>query len=290
MQSRKWCLTLNNYEEHEFERIKRWAILNTKYAIVGREVGDEGTPHLQGYLSCHKVLRLAAIKREVSDRAHFEKAKGNDAQNETYCSKEGNAWTHGVPCAGAGQRTDLLRVASAIDAGATLRQVAEENPSEFIRYHRGITAYRNLVRPPVPRDFKTQLHVFIGPPGSGKSRRATELAEGFGTVMRKTRGNWWDSYFQQDAVIIDDFYGWLHFDELLRICDRYPHKVEVKGGFEEFNSKIVIITSNRPIKNWYKFENYDPEALYRRCDVYQHINMDHTVTDYEVLEGIKINY
>ncbi|AJD07539.1 replication-associated protein [Sewage-associated circular DNA virus-23] len=294
MTSRKWVFTVNNYTDDEWNELKRWCMVNTKYAIMGKEVGPQcGTPHIQGYLSANKPHRRSGMV-EVCRRARWEAAKGNDTQNDDYCrkaAKEGReVWRHGQPCTGAGQRTDLLRVAAAVDSGVSLREIASENPSEFIKFHRGILAYRNLVRPAVPRDFKTELHVFVGPPGSGKSRRAQELASSFGTVYRKVRGPWWNGYEQQQSVIIDDFYGWVPFDELLRVADRYQHQVEIKGGFEEFNSKIIIITSNRPIKDWYKFDSYDPEALYRRCSVYQHINMDHSVTDYEIMEGIKINY
>lgn len=294
MTSRKWVFTVNNYTEDEWNALKRWCLVNTKYAIMGKEVGPQcGTPHIQGYLSANKPHRRSGMV-EVCRRARWEAAKGNDTQNDDYCrkaEKEGReVWRHGTPCTGAGQRTDLLRVAAAITDGRTMRDVAEENPSEFIKYHRGILAYRNLVRPVVPRDFRTELHVFIGPPGSGKSRRAKELAVGFGTVYYKPSDKWWPLYQQEDAVVIDDFYGWIPCHELLKICDRYPYKVETKGGHEEFTSKIVIITSNRPISEWYRFDKYDPQALYRRCNIYQHINSDFSVTDYETLEGIKIDY
>ena len=69
---------------------------------------------------------------------------------------------------------------------------------------------------------------------------------------------------QQTSVIIDDFYGWIKYDELLKICDRYPHKVPIKGGYEEFTSKHIFITSNVDVPDLYKFVGYNTAALDRR--------------------------
>lgn len=55
---------------------------------------------------------------------------------------------------------------------------------------------------------------------------------------------------------------------MLRLMDRYPLKVPTKGGFEEFRSTMIIITSNEPIDNWYKFNGYRTEAIVGRLSVY----------------------
>ena len=38
----------------------------------------------------------------------------------------------------------------------------------------------------------------------------------------KPRGEWWDGYEQDKLVVMDDFYGWIKYDELLEITDHYP--------------------------------------------------------------------
>ena len=55
----------------------------------------------------------------------------------------------------------------------------------------------------------------------------------------------------QETVIIDDFYGWMPFDTLLRLTDRYPMLVDIKGGAVQFTAKRIIITSNEVPDNWY---------------------------------------
>ena len=67
-----------------------------KYLIYGREVGDEGTPHLQGYVQLKKITRLTGMKK-LHPTAHWEVAKGTEEQNRTYCSKEGDFQEFGTP-------------------------------------------------------------------------------------------------------------------------------------------------------------------------------------------------
>lgn len=90
---RKWCITLNNYTEDELNDFLD-TINTRKYLyIIGREVGKEGTPHLQIYLESKNPVNFSSIKK-INNRFHIEKAKGNRKQNYIYCSKENNFITN----------------------------------------------------------------------------------------------------------------------------------------------------------------------------------------------------
>lgn len=109
-----------------------------------------------------------------------------------------------------------------------------------------------------PRDFKTDVHVICGIPGSGKSRYCQEVG---GDSYWKPCGKWWDGYIGQETVVLDDFCGWLPISDLLRLMDRYPFRVETV----EFVSKKIYITSNKSSKEWYKEElNLDMRPPFRR--------------------------
>lgn len=43
------CFTLNNYTSREFDLIKQTPV--SVYGIIGEEVGENGTPHLQGCMN-----------------------------------------------------------------------------------------------------------------------------------------------------------------------------------------------------------------------------------------------
>lgn len=88
-QIRRWCLTLNNYTEEEYEELKEWCESKSQVYCIGKEVGDSGTPHLQVYLNLKgRGERFSAIKK-LNERLHIEACKGSEKQNLDYCSKEG---------------------------------------------------------------------------------------------------------------------------------------------------------------------------------------------------------
>lgn len=129
----------------------------------------------------------------------------------------------------------------------------------------------------------------LAPPRADSGEPSTDTQDAAECIFYKQRGEWWDGYCQQPVVIIDDFYGWLKYDELLKIADRYPYRVPVKGSYEEFNSSTIFITSNVQVDKWYKFDGYDPRALYRRITEYKHFDRlddgtfcNHDIIDYEI--------
>jgi len=211
---------------------------------------------------------------------HIENARGTDANNDRYCSKEDTEpWRFGTMQT-PGQRNDLHAAVDAI-RDMPLRDVADLMPTTYIKYHRGIQNFKNLVAPPKQLDFKTEVHVLVGTMGAGKSLyAATAAKQDGGEVFYKTRGEWWDGYHQQEKVIMDDYYEWIKYDELLKICDRYPYSVPVKGGFEVFNSRKLWITSNQLIDQWYGFNGYTPDAIYRRVTTYKIVDST-SIKDHE---------
>ncbi|UDN67424.1 replication-associated protein [robinz virus RP_1170] len=274
------CFTLNNYTEEDEQRIQQ-SIEFYVFAVYGRETAPStGTKHLQGFINFRTKREFSRIKDIVGERAHIEQARGTDSDNQVYCKKDGSFWEHGAPV-GQGKRTDLEECIELIKGGAELYDIVERYTSQFIRYPRGIERTVEILgagRPGGGRQFKTgyrfvklQFIVYVGETGSGKSRMAAELCKGESTYY-KPHGKWWDGYNGQHNVVIDDFYGWIAYDEILRITDRYPHKVEVKGGFIEFTSKRLFIPSNERIEKWWTTHCYNEEKvkpIRRRLDIYE---------------------
>lgn len=272
------CFTLNNYSDNEFEHIKK-AIENMHavYGIIGREKGSNGTPHLQGYINSGRSSRLTfpGWKKAIGARAHIEKAKGDDEQNQKYCSKDGDFWEHGK-VQYAGKRNDLESCCEIIKKGGTINDVCEQHPTTFVKYSKGLRDLSAVIARRDGRNFKTVVYVIVGPPGTGKSRLCFDASNAIGSTYYKSRGEWWDGYEGQTCVVMDDFYGWIKYDELLKIMDRYPYQVPIKGGYVPFKSKYLFITSNEPIENWYHFQGYNTTAIVRRVE---HLWTDRTESE-----------
>lgn len=240
-----------------------------RYCVWQREIAPKtGTPHFQGYVEFKKPVRLAHCKKLIP-HAHFEIARGDRDQCRTYCMKTDSRdqATDAGPHeygefgrGGQGKRSDLLEVKAMVDKGATEKEIADEHFGTWLRSYRGIERYRRLSVP--QRTWKTKVVVKYGPPGSGKSRDAMESYPG---AYWKPRGIWWDGYEGQGVVILDEFFGWLPWDTLLKLLDRYPLLVETKGGQTQYTPHTVVITTNKRPDRWYA-ATMPFEALNRRVD------------------------
>lgn len=86
--AKSWCFTFNNYKEKDLCSII--SIFNSKadVGVIGREIGESGTPHLQGYV--HFKVKLRPLSLGLSKKIHWELRRGTKQEACEYCVKEGN--------------------------------------------------------------------------------------------------------------------------------------------------------------------------------------------------------
>jgi len=88
IQTKNICITVNNYTlEQKSKLIEFFKIYCEKY-VLGDEIGEEGTPHLQGAFVLIKKDRFESIFKKLGFTCHLSKMNGNWKQNVTYCTKE----------------------------------------------------------------------------------------------------------------------------------------------------------------------------------------------------------
>lgn len=263
-QARNWCFTLNNYEENGEKRVLQGGAEdeNVCYMVIGKEIGESGTPHLQGYVQFTKRIALGTVKRLVGTRAHCEVSRGTPKQAADYCKKDGDYQEIGGIRGGQGTRSDLAEVYQACRQGQTFSQIGETYPSAALRYGSGIQRIRQLSRP--TREFAPTIWCFWGKTGSGKTRRVWEFSNGNALWVHPGE-RWFDGYDGQPAVLFDDFDGsWFKLSFLLRLLDRYPMPVAIKGGHTWWTPKTIYITSNIKPQEWYTQANDNHQAALMR--------------------------
>lgn len=272
--SKGWCFTLNNpimTGETLFELIKRDH--RVRYCVFQLEAGEQGTRHFQGYLFFGpEAVRMSAVLSLFGDSwPHIEKAKGTPMQNKAYCTKEprlGGPWTFGE-CPRSGQRTDLQALAQKAIAGESVRQMCKDDPYGAGRFANGLKMLSRYADPPeLFRDVEVRL--YVGPTGAGKTFAAlAKSGYAENDIYVKGTDQWFDNYYGQPCVVLDDFAGSaskIALAETLRLLDRYRYQVQVKGGFEWFKPKLVIVTSNLHPHLWYDWSKREAQykALQRR--------------------------
>lgn len=95
---------------------------------------------------------------------------------------------------------------------------------------------------------------FYGNTGTGKTHLAMDGLDpnNIFIVSAPAKGGtlWFDGYCGQSRVVFDDFRPWwCRFDYLLRLLDKWPVRVQVKGGFVNFIPEEIIITTPKSIRD-----------------------------------------
>lgn len=252
MTSRSWCFTLNNPTVEEIEVIDTNE--NRRYTIYGYEIGENGTPHLQGYIEMNSPVRQAAIKKILGNRAHIEKRHGDRESARRYCIKDGNwiefgEWESG----GQGTRNDLTTVMKLCKEQKPVIKIMEELPTAVCRNLRFFEKYYALCEKEQTRGFRrVSTHVLIGEAGTGKSRIANEMSEHKAFTVNPEDSFPFDGYDGEETIIIDDFEGQLKYKHLLKILDGHQLRVNVKGGHRYAKWTKVFITTNERAEGWYQ--------------------------------------
>jgi len=265
------CFTFNNYvEETDVPRLTELFEREAKYYVFGREVGESGTPHLQGYCSFSGRHSFEHVRNLLGPGIHFERARGTARQNRKYCTKAGHYVEGGALNEGRVRQDkdelsrEFIQAVGRGDKG--ILEFSESNPHLWV--HHGSNMLRNtlVLRAPIERP-NIQVQWIYGPPGVGKSRKAhDDLPDAY---IKEPRTKWWNGYLCQKSVIIDDFGpNGIDINHLLRWFDRYKCLVENKGGMVALHADTFIVTSNfhpREIFKWGEEINPQLPALERRC-------------------------
>lgn len=173
-QSTRWCFTGNNPTQELKDAIVALGgnLELIKYLVVGRETGESGTPHLQGFVIFTRKCTRVAVSR-ILPRTHLEQARGSSSQAATYCKKEGDFDEYGS-CPGQPGANGVLEpfyqwgdaYVAENGYGPSSPEIAREHPTVYLRYPRCVRLFQNRAPAPVIRD---------GTPGGWQEELETEL-------------------------------------------------------------------------------------------------------------------
>ncbi len=232
------------------------------------------TPHIQGYVEFTARRTLSHV-RDLFGPIHWEMRGGTRVQARDYCRKAdtrvSGPWELGDwsdVLGGQGKRNDLLECKEMLDKGEPETALARDHFGSYIRYHKAFEVYRNLSRG--SRSAKSFVTLLWGTTGTGKSEYIrAHCGDSAFWVSAPSSGTckvWWDGYEGGD-VVLDDFRGgWFTFSFLLRLLDRFPMRVESKGGTIPLCPARIWISSNASARDWYDTSKFDIDPLLRRLD------------------------
>jgi len=262
-----WCFTLNNPDgSDDFERLSK----DAHYLIAGRETGDEGTPHFQGYCYFKTKKSLKQMKVYIP-RAHWETQRGTFEQAIEYCKKDNDFLEFGTPPMSRKRQGEKGKEYWDEQLSLAKKGRIEECDSKLQLTHMSALLKVVSYYAPMPDDLDECSNLwYYGTTGTGKSYKARTENPGH---YLKMCNKWWDGYKNEDVVIIEDF-DKKHADHLghhMKIwCDRYAFPAEIKGAKLNLRPKTIIVTSNySPSEIWTDPQTLDP--ILRRFTI-KHFN------------------
>lgn len=258
-QSSHWCFT--SYLVQHTDRLRSSNSDDIRYLVFQLEQCPQTQRlHLQGYVELRRSWRRVSVARILGlPDAHLEVRRGTRDQAREYARKpdtrQAGPWEVGTwHAAGAGRRSDLEGVRQAIREGASELEVADQHFESWVRFRASFNAYRQLLNV-VENRRDVETRVLWGPSGTGKTHRAINYGgDSYWILTRPAARNmplWFDGYSGERVFIIDEFYGWIPFDFLLRLLDVYRLQLSIRGGFVWARYTRVVITSNVPPEEWY---------------------------------------
>lgn len=133
------CFTFNNPTPETYLKA-RGAVgqAGIKYICWGNEVGQAGTPHMQGYIQSNQDKYARLMK--VIGTCHMEKQQGDSKQAVDYCKKDGDFQEFGSyvhidsPKSRQGQRKDHDEVKELIKSGKTYQEIVDTNFAYAAKY------------------------------------------------------------------------------------------------------------------------------------------------------------
>lgn len=265
--ARSFCFTDFREEEPIFDETRM------KYMIYGKEIcPSTGRHHWQGYVYFKNPLTFSALLKKLNIKTHGKAfiCNGSPESNFNYCSKDKNYIEHGIKPR-QGKRTDLEEVKNEIlNTDVTVDQICTEDPELYHQYGRTLEKLEDIkYRSRYERDMPEVKWIY-GPTGSGKSHQAFDGFHPDTHFVWTNDNGWWDGYHQQPVVIMNDFRGEIPYNNLLKLCDKWPEKVRRRNREPiYFTSNTIIITSSLHPAAIYKHRDEEDklEQLYRRIKI-----------------------
>lgn len=267
--SRGWCFTLNNYTPADELLLADYTPSTLVYLVYGKEIGDSGTPHLQGFVYFKNPVRFATLRKLLA-RAHWERARGSPQANFDYCTKQDESpYVFGVlpmsPSEKGLLEKDRWKIVVDLAQGGDLEEIAMFEPQIYVQHYSTLKRIKVDFHQKIG-DLDAPCGLWIwGPPGSGKS---FGVRKQFGdSLYMKNQNKWWCGYKDEEYVLIDDFDTTALGHHLKIWADAYAFTAEIKGSSILIRPKGIIITSNYSIEALFNGDSMLRDALLRRFRV-----------------------
>ena len=256
------------------------------------EVGDSGTPHLQGFVVYKNAGSLDRTRKDFPG-CHVEVMKSKIASNVTYCSKQSELVILGdlpkQPNHGAEATKARWKHIMSLVKAHDYEALEDQYPKEWLLHHQSWFNWQTYKKC-APVSMGPNYWVW-GPPGTGKTQQIQDYCRMTGQgYFQKSKDDDWCGYNGEE---------WVHIDEF-EPCDQYgkydwkaksikvwahssPFPARIKFGKpRSLNPPHIYVSAQQNIDDTFpahispSFENLN-KAVHRR---FLEIHMERPLLDY----------
>ena len=274
-QSRKWQLTLNNYEDHNItDSLIRETLLKfvPTYYCMCKEIGNEThTPHIHIFIYSKSPIRFTTIKSRFPT-AHIEKAYGTIQDNIDYVRKtgkfentdkaetsiEGSFEEYGTIPSELQEKDPVIgQLLEDIKDGKSNIEIIENNPQWALKIRDIDLIRETYLADKYMKENRDIVCCYVyGHTGTGKTRDIYKR-HGAKNVCRITnytgsRGASFDAYKStMNTLVFEEFHSQIPIGDMLNYLDIYPLMLPARYNDKVACYTYVYITSNVPLEEQY---------------------------------------
>lgn len=267
---RDYIFTCNNFTDEDKAKLDMCPL---QYYMYGEEVGEKGTPHLQGHLYFKNPVGIKSVITALPG-FHITIPKGNETEQILYCLKE---WKNVVekgtrPMSqhekGQCEKRRWEEIYEAAEKGKWNSIDAEikiKFPRALHMVNQGAFIEVDLQPRPILDNFW-----IVGKTGAGKTEYAKELAGPNRFTVFNFDSSGFMRYKYEDVVILQDFdrRDDHYIKNLKNLTDHDPFAARIMYGDKLIRPKTIIVTSNwLPEQIWHAQPDLEP--IFRRFKIVQ---------------------
>lgn len=276
-----WVFTIWNWQRNPLPQDEHLP-LHLDYIRYQQEVGRPGAgqnqdrTHMQGYLEFDQELNEAEVRMIMGWQPFVVAPDGTRNLNDVYLAPRRGSQFRAIEYVSDPEKrvpgtesvafgephppdapSQMAQVVRDISQGMPWAQVVDTHGEAAARYWNNL---RNMVehheRPLAQAIRDVKVFLLWGDTNMGKTHMVYERhpAADIYVKLPQTGGgtSWWDGYDRHRVVLIDDFDGKdLPLNQLLRVLDKWPISVNVRGGTKAFLPEYIYVTSNVYHDEWY---------------------------------------